>query len=50
MRRGTIQWDTIVIWVLLLLGLLILLAVIAVSREKMLALVQKIAEALRFGA
>ena len=47
-KRG-IEWDAMVVWILLLLVLIALLIIIALSRGTLDEIVQKIADIFRFG-
>lgn len=47
-RRG-IEWDMLVIWILVLIALVVIFLIIMLSRGKMNELVDKLANIFRFG-
>ena len=48
--RRAIAWDTLVIWILVIIGLLVIFLIVALSGEKMNDLVDKLAKMFRFGS
>ncbi len=49
-NRRAIAWDTLVIWILVIIGLLVIFLIVALSGEKMNTLVDKLADIFRFGS
>lgn len=48
--RRAIAWDTLVIWILVIIGLLVIFLIVALSGEKMNELVDNLADIFRFGS
>lgn len=48
--RRAIEWDMLVIWILVLIALVVVFLIIVLSKDKMNELVGKLADIFRFGA
>lgn len=48
-NRKAIAWDTLVIWILVLIALVVIFVIIALSGDKMNELIDKLADIFRFG-
>lgn len=48
--RKAIAWDTLVIWILVLIALVVIFIIVGISGDKMGGLVDKIANIFRFGS
>ncbi len=49
-NRRAIAWDTLVIWILVIIALVVIFGIIALSGGKMNELVDKLADIFRFGS